>query len=60
MGRLNLCYLLSENGGVRSEFTVFREAVERFYLVSSGAMERHDLDYLVKRLPVDGSVMFGT
>ena len=56
VGRINLCYLLSENGGVRSEFTVFREAVERFYLVSAGAMERHDFDYLVKLLPVDGSV----
>ncbi len=56
VGRINLCYLLSENGGVRSEFTVFREAPDRFYLVSAGAMERHDFDYLTKLLPVDGSV----
>ena len=56
VGRINLCYLLSENGGVRSEFTIFREAPERFYLVSAGAMERHDYDYLSKLLPNDGSV----
>ena len=56
VGRINLCYLLSENGGVRAEFTIFREAPERFYLVSAGAMERHDFDYLTKLLPDDGSV----
>ena len=56
VGRINLCYLLSENGGVRSEFTIFREAPQRFYLVSAGAMERHDYDYLCKLLPRDGSV----
>ena len=56
VGRVNLCYLLSENGGVRSEFTVFRAAPERFYLVSAGAMERHDHDMLTRLLPGDGSV----
>ena len=56
VGRINLCYLLSQNGGVRSEFTIFREAPERFYLVSAGAMERHDFDYLTKSLPEDDSV----
>ena len=45
-GRIGLCHLLSENGGVRSEFTVLREAADRFYLVSAGAAERHDHDYL--------------
>ena len=56
IGRINLCYLLSANGGVRAEFTIFREAPERFYLVSAGAMERHDSDILGKLLPGDGSV----
>ena len=56
VGRLGLTYLLSKNGGVRSEFTVFREAPERFYLVSAGALERHDGDYLDKLQPGDGSV----
>jgi dimethylglycine dehydrogenase len=56
VGRLSLSYLLTRNGGVRSEFTVLREAPQRFYLVSAGALERHDDDYLVKALPTDGSV----
>ena len=57
-GRIGLCHLLAANGGVRSEFTVYREAPERFYLVSAGAYERHDFDVLRKRLPADGSVRF--
>jgi len=56
IGRIHLCHMLSDNGGVRSEFTVYRTAPERFYLVSAGALERHDHDYLQKALPADGSV----
>ena len=55
-GRLNLCHMLTQNGGVRSEFTIYREGPQSFYLVSAGAFERHDFDYLLKALPGDGSV----
>ena len=55
-GRIGLCHMLSANGGVRAEFTVFREGPEAFYLVSAGALERHDHDTLEKHLPADGSV----
>ena len=57
-GRVGLCHLLSANGGVRSEYTVYRMAPETFYLVSAGAFERHDHDILQKLLPGDGSVRF--
>ena len=56
IGRIALTYLLTKLGGVRSEFTVFREGPEQFYLVSAGALERHDFDYLGKHLPADGGV----
>ncbi len=56
IGRIALCHLLSLNGGVRSEFTVYRTGLEHFYLVSAGALERHDWDYLCKLKPGDGSV----
>jgi dimethylglycine dehydrogenase len=56
IGRLALCHLLSKNGGVRSEFTVYRMGRERFYLVGAGAFERHDWDTLVKLLPDKGGV----
>jgi dimethylglycine dehydrogenase len=55
-GRIALCHLLTPKGGVRAEFTVYEWQPGRFYLVSAGAYERHDHDYLRKLLPADGSV----
>lgn len=55
-GRIALCHLLTSRGGVRAEFTVYEWALGRFYLVSAGAYERHDHDYLRKLCPTDGSV----
>ncbi len=57
-GRIALCHLLTKNGGVRAEFTVYERAPDEFYLVSAGALERHDHDILRKLLPRDGSVQF--
>ncbi len=56
IGRINLAHALTRKGGVRTEFTIMRDAPDRFYLISSGAAERHDHDLLLKRLPGDGSV----
>ncbi|MBC8130521.1 MAG: GcvT family protein [Rhizobiaceae bacterium] len=55
-GRLALCHLLTETGGVRAEFTVYEWAPGRFYLVSAGGYERIDHDNLMRLLPDDGSV----
>ena len=54
VGRINLGHMLAANGGVRSEFTIMRDGPDRFYLVSAGAAERHDYDYLLKSLPETG------
>ncbi len=51
VGRVGLCHMLSQNGGVRAEFTVYKTGDERYYLVSAGAMERHDWDCLCKHQP---------
>ena len=56
-GRLALCHMLTPFGGVRSEFTIYKQAPAHYYLVSAGAYERHDFDYLRKHLPTDGSVI---
>jgi dimethylglycine dehydrogenase len=56
VGRLALCHALTPRGGIRSEFTMTRLGSELFYVVSAGAAERFDSDYLHKRLPNDGSV----
>ena len=58
IGRVPLSYLLTSRGGVRSEFTVYKAGVQNYFLVSAGAYERHDQDYLKKALPSDGSVQF--
>lgn len=55
-GRIALTHLLSRDGGVRAEFTVYEWAPGRFYLVSAGGLEAHDHDVLHKLLPSDGSV----
>ncbi|MET3469908.1 dimethylglycine dehydrogenase [Novosphingobium sp. 1529] len=58
IGRVALSYLLTPAGGVRSEFTVYKRGPQSYYLVSAGALEQHDHDYLIKALPADGSVKF--
>ncbi|MEO1693611.1 MAG: FAD-dependent oxidoreductase [Pseudomonadota bacterium] len=55
-GRVGLAHVLTSRGGVLSEFTVFERSPGVFYLVSGGALERHDHDTLRKLMPGDGSV----
>jgi dimethylglycine dehydrogenase len=57
-GRLNLCHALNSRGGVHSEFTIQREGPQSFYLVSAGAWQRLDHDWLLRQMPADGSVQF--
>lgn len=56
VGRVNLCHALNSFGGVHSEFTILREAADSFYLVSAGAYQRLDHDWLWRHMPDDGSV----
>ena len=58
IGRVNLCHALNTKGGVHSEFTIMREAEDSFYLVSAGAFQRLDHDWILKWMPKDGSVQF--
>ena len=53
-----MCHALNRNGGIHSEFTIRRDAADSFYLVSAGALQRLDHDYLKKHMPRDGSVQF--
>lgn len=45
-GRIALCHALNSRGGVHSEFTIYKEADDSYYLVSAGAWQRLDHDYL--------------
>jgi dimethylglycine dehydrogenase len=58
VGRVHLCHALNTRGGVHSEFTIMREAEDSFYLVSAGAWQRLDHDWLRRHMPDDGSVRF--
>lgn len=62
-GRIALCHALNSRGGVHSEFTIYRESEESYYLVSAGAWQRLDHDWIrrISRklgLKNDGSVRF--
>jgi dimethylglycine dehydrogenase len=56
IGRLTLAHALNTRGGVHSEFTIYREGEQSFYLVSAGAYQRLDHDWLRRGMPDDGSV----
>lgn len=56
-GRIALTHLLTKDGGVKAEFTVYEWAPGRFYLVSAGGLETHDHDVLRRLVPTDGSVI---
>ncbi len=58
IGGIALCHALNSKGGVHSEFTIRRESDESFYLVSAGALQRLDHDYIRRHMPKDGSVHF--
>jgi dimethylglycine dehydrogenase len=55
-GRIALCHALTKRGGIRTEFTITKLAEQHYYVVSAGAAERYDSDFLQKRLPADSSV----
>ena len=57
-GRVSLAHALAPKGGVHSEFTIMRESDESFYLVSAGAAQRLDHDWIKKHMPKDRSVTF--
>ena len=57
IGRMSLCHALTKRGGIRSEFTITKLADDQFYVVSAGAAERYDSDYLQRRLPGDDAVV---
>ena len=58
VGQIGLCHALNGNGGVHSEFTILRESEDLFYLVSAGAWQRLDHDYIRRYMPRDRSVQF--
>src|SRR5262249_38503619 len=55
-GRICLTQMLTPQGGIECDLTVTRGAPERFYVVSAAAAGTHDLAWMERHLPDDGSV----
>ncbi|MEL6677333.1 MAG: FAD-dependent oxidoreductase, partial [Pseudomonadota bacterium] len=58
VGRINLTYALTDAGTVRTELTIVRQGPDAYYLVSAGAAEAYDSDYLAKMVQ-EGVGRFG-
>ncbi|HWT98434.1 MAG TPA: FAD-dependent oxidoreductase [Terriglobales bacterium] len=56
LSRITLSYMLNDKGGIVSEFTITKLDENRYYLISAAAAEWHDIDWIEKYLPGDGSV----
>ncbi|MEM7547496.1 MAG: glycine cleavage T C-terminal barrel domain-containing protein, partial [Pseudomonadota bacterium] len=48
IGRINLTYGLTDAGTIRTEFTIVREAEDEYYVVTAGAAQAYDSDYMMK------------
>jgi glycine cleavage system aminomethyltransferase T/glycine/D-amino acid oxidase-like deaminating enzyme len=53
VGSVTYCLLLDVDGGIRSDVTIARLALDRYQVGANGNL---DLDWLARRLPADGSV----
>ena len=56
-GRIVYTSLLNRRGGIEADLTVTRVAADRYLLVTGTAFGQHDLAWLRKHLPDDGSVL---
>jgi glycine cleavage system aminomethyltransferase T/glycine/D-amino acid oxidase-like deaminating enzyme len=57
VGRVVYTSMLNSRGGIEADLTVTRVAPERYLLVTGTAFGQHDLGWLRKHLPDDGSVL---
>jgi glycine cleavage system aminomethyltransferase T/glycine/D-amino acid oxidase-like deaminating enzyme len=56
VGRVTYTQMLNSRGGIECDFTVTRLEEERFRIVTGTAFGRHDLAWIRRHLPGDGSV----
>ena len=55
VGSITYTAMLTPRGGIKCDLTVTRLDEERFMIVTGGAMGLHDLDWMERLLPGDGS-----
>lgn len=56
IGRLVYTSLLNERGGIVADLTIARVAAERFWVATGGSILPHDLAWMQRHAPQDGSV----
>jgi dimethylglycine dehydrogenase len=56
VGRIALSQMLTPRGGIECDVTLTRLGPDRFLVVSAAVAELHDLDWLCRHAPADGSV----
>lgn len=56
MGSVTYTQLLNSRGGIEADVTVTRLAPERFFIITGSAFGTHDLDWIRRHAPADGSV----
>jgi len=56
LGSVTYTQMLNRRGGIECDFTVTRLADERFFIVTGTAFGNHDLAWMRKHDPMDGSV----
>jgi dimethylglycine dehydrogenase len=56
-GRIVLAPMCTPRGGIECDMTITQISNDRFYLVSAAATEAHDLAWIQKHAPTDGSVL---
>ena len=56
IGKVTYTAMLNARGGIRCDLTVTRLAADRFLVITGGASGMHDLAWLRRHLPDDGSV----
>jgi glycine cleavage system aminomethyltransferase T/glycine/D-amino acid oxidase-like deaminating enzyme len=55
-GRIVVTQMLTDRGGIECDLTATRLAEDRWYVVSAAATQVHDLAWIERHLPTDGSV----
>jgi 4-methylaminobutanoate oxidase (formaldehyde-forming) len=55
-GRIVYTQLLNERAGIEADLTITRLAADRFYLVTGAGFGRHDIGFVQRHAPADGSV----
>jgi glycine cleavage system aminomethyltransferase T len=56
LGKVTYTAILNERGGIECDLTVTRLEADRFMVVTGGSVGMHDLAWIRRHLPADGSV----